>query len=328
MFHEPLLIFPFYFCWADGITGRSPSRRLTTFWWQVPSNSFFDLIGLLFILRISSIKSKLVLPLFSLLVGQVCSFLVRPSDNTPGDYSLFFRTNENIQRFKISPTPNNQYMMGGRYYNRYDQLYNNTAKRLSWWTVSLTLPLSRQCWWHHRPLQKRADCRGLQPERAGLRAGRPSPPSSSLFIWVTHRCIHFLFSFWSFCSIRNKFSPTRWTAEKFITLSGGNQKTLSTKTLSRKATSSSTKVKHVASSLVSDWPGSILILFFFFFSQHQAKASGGKTSTSSWREPTPSSSTSRAKREQPNPKGWSIWACAPCTACTTVCLAGGRPLLF
>lgn len=53
------------------------------------------------------------------LVGQVCSFLVRPSDNTPGDYSLFFRTNENIQRFKISPTPNNQYMMGGRYYNRY-----------------------------------------------------------------------------------------------------------------------------------------------------------------------------------------------------------------
>lgn len=53
-------------------------------------------------------------------VGQVCSFLVRPSDNTPGDYSLFFRTNENIQRFKISPTPTNQYMMGGRYYNRYD----------------------------------------------------------------------------------------------------------------------------------------------------------------------------------------------------------------
>ena len=44
--------------------------------------------------------------------------MVRPTDNTPGDYSLFFRTNENIQRFKICPTPNNQYMMGGRYYNR------------------------------------------------------------------------------------------------------------------------------------------------------------------------------------------------------------------
>ncbi|CAG00634.1 unnamed protein product, partial [Tetraodon nigroviridis] len=41
-------------------------------------------------------------------VGQVCSFLVRPSDNTPGDYSLFFRTNDIIQRFKISPTSNNQ----------------------------------------------------------------------------------------------------------------------------------------------------------------------------------------------------------------------------
>lgn len=62
------------------------------------------------------------------LVGQVCSFLVRPSDNTPGDYSLFFRTNENIQRFKISPTPNNQYMMGGRYYNRYVLLLCNIFK--------------------------------------------------------------------------------------------------------------------------------------------------------------------------------------------------------
>uniref|UniRef100_A0A8B9V1W4 RAS p21 protein activator 1 n=1 Tax=Anas zonorhyncha TaxID=75864 RepID=A0A8B9V1W4_9AVES len=50
-------------------------------------------------------------------VGQVCSFLVRPSDNTPGDYSLYFRTSENIHRFKICPTSNNQFMMGGRYYN-------------------------------------------------------------------------------------------------------------------------------------------------------------------------------------------------------------------
>lgn len=56
-------------------------------------------------------------------VGQVCSFLVRPSDNTPGDYSLYFRTSENIQRFKICPTPNNQFMMGGRYYNRIKNKY-------------------------------------------------------------------------------------------------------------------------------------------------------------------------------------------------------------
>ncbi|KAG5280746.1 hypothetical protein AALO_G00063550 [Alosa alosa] len=61
-------------------------------------------------------------------VGQVSSFLVRPSDNTPGDYSLFFRTNENIQRFKISPTPNNQYMMGGRYYNSVDDIMDHYKK--------------------------------------------------------------------------------------------------------------------------------------------------------------------------------------------------------
>lgn len=60
--------------------------------------------------------------------GQVCSFLVRPSDNTPGDYSLFFRTNENIQRFKICPTPNNQYMMGGRYYNSVDEIIEHYRK--------------------------------------------------------------------------------------------------------------------------------------------------------------------------------------------------------
>ncbi|XP_076853804.1 ras GTPase-activating protein 1 isoform X2 [Brachyhypopomus gauderio] len=61
-------------------------------------------------------------------VGQVCSFLVRPSDNTPGDYSLYFRTNENIQRFKICPTPNNQYMMGGRYYNSVDDIIEHYRK--------------------------------------------------------------------------------------------------------------------------------------------------------------------------------------------------------
>uniref|UniRef100_A0A8C5LPP1 Ras GTPase-activating protein 1 n=1 Tax=Leptobrachium leishanense TaxID=445787 RepID=A0A8C5LPP1_9ANUR len=61
-------------------------------------------------------------------VGQISSFLVRPSDNTPGDYSLYFRTNENIQRFKISPTPNNQFVMGGRYYNRIDDIIEHYRK--------------------------------------------------------------------------------------------------------------------------------------------------------------------------------------------------------
>ncbi|XP_036385298.1 ras GTPase-activating protein 1 [Megalops cyprinoides] len=61
-------------------------------------------------------------------VGQVSSFLVRPSDSTPGDYSLFFRTNEIIQRFKISPTSNNQFMMGGRYYNSIDEIIDHYKK--------------------------------------------------------------------------------------------------------------------------------------------------------------------------------------------------------
>ncbi|XP_078252658.1 ras GTPase-activating protein 1-like isoform X2 [Rhinoraja longicauda] len=61
-------------------------------------------------------------------VGQICGFLVRPSDNTPGDYSLYFRTNENIQRFKISPTSNNQFMMGGRYYNSVEEIIEHYRK--------------------------------------------------------------------------------------------------------------------------------------------------------------------------------------------------------
>ncbi|XP_061872803.1 ras GTPase-activating protein 1 isoform X2 [Colius striatus] len=62
-------------------------------------------------------------------VGQVCSFLVRPSDNTPGDYSLYFRTSENIQRFKICPTSSNQFMMGGRYYNSIAEIIEHYRKK-------------------------------------------------------------------------------------------------------------------------------------------------------------------------------------------------------
>uniref|UniRef100_A0A8C2BBP1 RAS p21 protein activator (GTPase activating protein) 1b n=1 Tax=Cyprinus carpio TaxID=7962 RepID=A0A8C2BBP1_CYPCA len=61
-------------------------------------------------------------------VGQVCSFLVRPSDSTPGDYSLYFRSTEIIRRFKISPTPSNQFMMGGRYYNSIDDIIEHYRK--------------------------------------------------------------------------------------------------------------------------------------------------------------------------------------------------------
>uniref|UniRef100_A0A8C9XN15 Ras GTPase-activating protein 1 n=1 Tax=Sander lucioperca TaxID=283035 RepID=A0A8C9XN15_SANLU len=77
-------------------------------------------------------------------VGQVCGFLVRPSDNTPGDYSLFFRTNENIQRFKISPTPTNQYMMGGRYYNSVDDIIDHYKKEQIVEGYNLKEPVSVQ----------------------------------------------------------------------------------------------------------------------------------------------------------------------------------------
>uniref|UniRef100_A0A669E8C8 Ras GTPase-activating protein 1 n=1 Tax=Oreochromis niloticus TaxID=8128 RepID=A0A669E8C8_ORENI len=77
-------------------------------------------------------------------VGQVSGFLVRPSDNTPGDYSLFFRTNESIQRFKISPTPNNQYVMGGRYYNSVDDIIDHYKKEQIVEGYNLKEPVSVQ----------------------------------------------------------------------------------------------------------------------------------------------------------------------------------------
>lgn len=41
------------------------------------------------------------------------SFLVRPSDNSPGNFSLFFHINNTIQRFRIE-RKGNRYVMGGR----------------------------------------------------------------------------------------------------------------------------------------------------------------------------------------------------------------------
>jgi len=41
------------------------------------------------------------------------SFLVRPSDNSPGDYSLFFHINNQIQRFRVEKR-GVRYFMGGR----------------------------------------------------------------------------------------------------------------------------------------------------------------------------------------------------------------------
>uniref|UniRef100_A0A8C9VJI1 RAS p21 protein activator 1 n=1 Tax=Scleropages formosus TaxID=113540 RepID=A0A8C9VJI1_SCLFO len=77
-------------------------------------------------------------------VGRVCSFLARPSDSTPGDYSLFFRTSENIRRFKICPTPSNQFIMGGRYYNSIDDIIDHYKKEQIVKGYTLKDPVSHQ----------------------------------------------------------------------------------------------------------------------------------------------------------------------------------------
>jgi hypothetical protein len=55
------------------------------------------------------------------LVAGEDSWLVRPSDTTDGDYSIFFYCNMQgslaVQRFKIHKT-GHQYLMGGRYFDR------------------------------------------------------------------------------------------------------------------------------------------------------------------------------------------------------------------
>jgi hypothetical protein len=45
------------------------------------------------------------------------SFLVRPSDNSPGNYSLFFYVNKSVQRFRIERTADGRYAMGGRLFS-------------------------------------------------------------------------------------------------------------------------------------------------------------------------------------------------------------------
>lgn len=51
------------------------------------------------------------------------SFLVRPSDNSPGDYSLFFHINNQIQRFRIEKK-GVRYLMGGRIFECLDAVIN------------------------------------------------------------------------------------------------------------------------------------------------------------------------------------------------------------
>lgn len=44
------------------------------------------------------------------------SFLVRPSDNSPGDYSIFFHVDNSVQRFRVE-RHDDKYVMGGRIFD-------------------------------------------------------------------------------------------------------------------------------------------------------------------------------------------------------------------
>ena len=48
---------------------------------------------------------------------------MRPSDNSPGDYSLFFHINNQIQRFRVEKK-GVRYVMGGRTFDCLDAVIN------------------------------------------------------------------------------------------------------------------------------------------------------------------------------------------------------------
>lgn len=55
--------------------------------------------------------------------GGSGSFLVRPSDNSPGNYSLFFFVNNTVQRFRIERI-GDTYVMGSRCFNSLEAVIN------------------------------------------------------------------------------------------------------------------------------------------------------------------------------------------------------------
>ncbi|XP_039291566.1 ras GTPase-activating protein 1 isoform X2 [Nilaparvata lugens] len=69
------------------------------------------------------------------------SFLVRPSDNSPGDYSLFFHINNQIQRFRIEKK-GVRYLMGGRTFECLDAVINRYRKEQIVEGHSLIRPVS------------------------------------------------------------------------------------------------------------------------------------------------------------------------------------------
>lgn len=72
------------------------------------------------------------------------SFLVRPSDNSPGDYSLFFHINNQIQRFRIEKK-GVRYLMGGRTFECLDAVINRYRKEQIVEGHTLVQAVSRVC---------------------------------------------------------------------------------------------------------------------------------------------------------------------------------------
>ncbi|CAG0917341.1 unnamed protein product [Notodromas monacha] len=71
------------------------------------------------------------------------SFLVRPSDNSPGDYSLFFHINSQIQRFRIQKK-GVRYLMGGRTFDCLDAVINRYKHEYIVLGHTLGMPVTKQ----------------------------------------------------------------------------------------------------------------------------------------------------------------------------------------
>ncbi|CAK8676614.1 unnamed protein product [Clavelina lepadiformis] len=84
-------------------------------------------------------------------VNRNGSYLIRESDSTPGDYVLYFFTNNKIQRFKIHRKSYNRFEMGGRSYESIDDIVDHYIHEqiLEGQTLTRAVPktadISRQC---------------------------------------------------------------------------------------------------------------------------------------------------------------------------------------
>ena len=78
------------------------------------------------------------------------SFLVRPSDNSPGDYSLFFHINNQIQRFRIEKK-GVRYLMGGRTFECLDAVINRYRKEQIVEGHTLVQAVGRVSWMKSQP---------------------------------------------------------------------------------------------------------------------------------------------------------------------------------